>query len=96
MIHVVEFKLPNIFGRKKKVEETVVKTDEVNVEEVIVDAIGETKKLIEDTNNGIKDTLKFLAPFAATLAVGYVAGYNRGLVRGMIKDVSERIIVINK
>lgn len=107
MKHIVEIKLPKLFGSKKKVEEPEVVTEEVNVEDVIKETIAdtktkieetieETKSKIEETNNNIKDTLKYIAPFAATLAVGYVAGFNRGLMKGIIREASEKIIVINK
>lgn len=85
MKHIVEIKMPNLFGRKKKVE--IEASDDPNIEEVIV----ETSKRIEDVSN----VLKVVAPLVAVLAVGYVAGYNRGMLKGVLKDKSERIIIIS-
>lgn len=85
MKHIVEIKMPNMFGRKKKAQ--VESLDEPNIEEVIV----ETTRRIEDASNA----LKVVVPLVAVLAVGYIAGYNRGMLKGVLRDKSERIIIIS-
>ena len=89
MRHVVELKMPKLFGKKKD----DIREEAAGVEETIVETIEEAKKTIVDTNDKFKETLKVAAPFVATLAVGYMLGYNRGLTKN-IKNAGEKIIVI--
>lgn len=90
MRHVVEFKLPKIFGKKKEIDSNAKSIHELGVEETIVETIADTKKVIFETNDKLKDTIKVAVPIVAALTVGYMFGMNRGLA----KNPGEKIIVI--
>lgn len=66
MRHVVELKMPKLFGRKKAIDETEVRTE--------ID--------LEDGDKAVPAVLVIAVPLVVGLGIGYLVGYKAGTNKG--------------